>query len=344
MQECFEHAIQTLDQCEGWKGPPHAMSQFWGAHQRFFKQLLMAMKVPSVVALAQEARRAGKCVVIGLQTTGEARMAEALKEAGEEGLEDFRGLFAIIENLLETQFPTRGHREEDTDADGLAGDDDDGAEARGSSGGGASGSRAGLASASASSKNSKAASASASAAAASSSSAGSSSSAAARKRPLPSSDEDDSDDELSLEGAVAKQQAIEAAPRTFSRFSAAMLQLSCAAFVQEYKIPKQRDDKLKRLVELYKGLWEFGPSHLRRRLTDLGVKPEAKAALGLTTAAKAALVQALWNRTIINHYRLLATSGEAPATISVADLAKSLGLDASSPLLEGSRTPTHSHR
>ena len=55
------------------------------------KQLLMAMKVPSVVQLAREARAEGKCVVIGLQTTGEARMAEALKEAGEEGLEEARG-------------------------------------------------------------------------------------------------------------------------------------------------------------------------------------------------------------------------------------------------------------
>ena len=39
MQECFEHALEQLNYVEGWKAPTHAMAQFWGAHQRFFKQL-----------------------------------------------------------------------------------------------------------------------------------------------------------------------------------------------------------------------------------------------------------------------------------------------------------------
>ena len=60
------------------------LMQFWGAHQRFFKQLCMSIKVREVVSVAQRCRAAGQCVVIGLQTTGEARMVEALKEAGEE--------------------------------------------------------------------------------------------------------------------------------------------------------------------------------------------------------------------------------------------------------------------
>ena len=50
---------------DGWVAPKHAMAQFWGAHQRFFKQLCMAVKVPTVVEQAQAARAAGKCVVIG---------------------------------------------------------------------------------------------------------------------------------------------------------------------------------------------------------------------------------------------------------------------------------------
>ena len=41
MLECFSHAIEQLAHVPGWKAPPHAMSQFWGAHQRFFKQLCM---------------------------------------------------------------------------------------------------------------------------------------------------------------------------------------------------------------------------------------------------------------------------------------------------------------
>ena len=127
MQECFEHALDTIASAPGWKAPVNGMAQFWGAHQRFFKQLLMSMKVPTVVSLAHEARQAGKCVVIGLQTTGEARMAEALKDAGEDGVEDFRGLQAIVENLLETQFPTMGERDDE---------DAGGADAGGGGGGG----------------------------------------------------------------------------------------------------------------------------------------------------------------------------------------------------------------
>ena len=87
MLECFTHAIEQLALLPGWKAPPHAMSQFWGAHQRFFKQMCMAIKVSAVVRIAQRARAEGKCVVIGLQTTGEARLAEAIADAGEEGLE-----------------------------------------------------------------------------------------------------------------------------------------------------------------------------------------------------------------------------------------------------------------
>ncbi|XP_013397451.1 protein FORGETTER 1, partial [Lingula anatina] len=46
-------------------------SQFWSSHQRFFKQLCMGMKVPTIVSEAQQALQDGFCVVIGLQTTGE---------------------------------------------------------------------------------------------------------------------------------------------------------------------------------------------------------------------------------------------------------------------------------
>eukprot|EP01012_Entosiphon_sulcatum_P025959 TRINITY_DN31340_c0_g1_i1.p1 TRINITY_DN31340_c0_g1~~TRINITY_DN31340_c0_g1_i1.p1 ORF type:complete len:1169 (-),score=143.26 TRINITY_DN31340_c0_g1_i1:5-3481(-) len=47
---------------------------YWAAHQRFFKQLLISLKVPHVVAEAKAALRDGNCVVIGLQTTGEAAL------------------------------------------------------------------------------------------------------------------------------------------------------------------------------------------------------------------------------------------------------------------------------
>ncbi|XP_071848916.1 protein strawberry notch homolog 1-like isoform X2 [Apostichopus japonicus] len=79
--------------------------QFWSAHQRFFKYLCIAAKVKEAVRSAQEAVKMGKCVVIGLQSTGEARTLDALEEAGGE-LSDFvstaKGVFS---SLIEKHFP-----------------------------------------------------------------------------------------------------------------------------------------------------------------------------------------------------------------------------------------------
>lgn len=53
--------------------------QFWASHQRFFKYMCIAAKVPEVIQLTTKALEAGKCVVIGLQSTGEARTLEQLE-------------------------------------------------------------------------------------------------------------------------------------------------------------------------------------------------------------------------------------------------------------------------
>lgn len=45
-------------------------------------------QVPAVVRMAKAAVASGKCVVIGLQSTGEARTADVVAERGEE-LDDF---------------------------------------------------------------------------------------------------------------------------------------------------------------------------------------------------------------------------------------------------------------
>ncbi|GIZ01189.1 protein strawberry notch homolog 1 [Caerostris extrusa] len=84
--------------------------QFWASHQRFFKYLCIAAKVKFVVKLAREAVKNGKCVVIGLQSTGEARTLEQLEECGGE-LNDFvstaKGVFL---SLIEKQFPAPDHK------------------------------------------------------------------------------------------------------------------------------------------------------------------------------------------------------------------------------------------
>nr|CAD7265835.1 unnamed protein product [Timema shepardi] len=80
-------------------------AQFWGSHQRFFKYLCIAAKVNHAIAVAKEAVEGGKCVVIGLQSTGEARTLEQLeKDDGE--LTDFVSTAkGVLESLVENHFP-----------------------------------------------------------------------------------------------------------------------------------------------------------------------------------------------------------------------------------------------
>lgn len=79
--------------------------QFWSAHQRFFKYLCIASKVNHAVTVAREAIKYGKCVVIGLQSTGEARTLEQLeREDGE--LTDFVSTAkGVLQSLVEKHFP-----------------------------------------------------------------------------------------------------------------------------------------------------------------------------------------------------------------------------------------------
>ena len=78
--------------------------QFWSAHQRFFKYLCIASKVPHVVEVANEVQKMGKCVVIGLQSTGEARTIEVVER--EEELTDFVSTAkGVMQSLVEKHFP-----------------------------------------------------------------------------------------------------------------------------------------------------------------------------------------------------------------------------------------------
>uniref|UniRef100_A0A6I8SVM9 Protein strawberry notch homolog 1 n=1 Tax=Xenopus tropicalis TaxID=8364 RepID=A0A6I8SVM9_XENTR len=102
-RERFQQAADLIDAEQRMK--KSMWGQFWSAHQRFFKYLCIASKVRRVVQLAREEIKNGKCVVIGLQSTGEARTLEALEEGGGE-LNDFvstaRG---VLQSLIEKHFP-----------------------------------------------------------------------------------------------------------------------------------------------------------------------------------------------------------------------------------------------
>jgi hypothetical protein len=90
---------------------------FWGSHQRFFMHMCMAAKVPSVIAMAKDAVARNKAVVIGLQTTGEARTADVVAEKGFE-LEDFvSGPKELIMRLLEDYYPLPPDPDADSDED-----------------------------------------------------------------------------------------------------------------------------------------------------------------------------------------------------------------------------------
>lgn len=80
-------------------------TQFWASHQRFFKYLCMASKVKFAVAFVKESLRCDKAVVIGLQSTGEARTLEQLEDNGGE-LNDFVSTAkSVFQSLIEKHFP-----------------------------------------------------------------------------------------------------------------------------------------------------------------------------------------------------------------------------------------------
>ena len=73
-----------------------AISILWSSHQRFFLQLMIALKVDMAVEMAMEAIKNGKAVVIGLFSTGESALDSRLeKELDHENL-----LSAPLESAL----------------------------------------------------------------------------------------------------------------------------------------------------------------------------------------------------------------------------------------------------
>lgn len=79
-------------------------AQYWGAHQRFYRSMLMATKVPECAKVALQAVRDGKSAVIGLQSTGEAATEQLLKVS--EALDDLVSApTQILDSFLRNNFP-----------------------------------------------------------------------------------------------------------------------------------------------------------------------------------------------------------------------------------------------
>jgi hypothetical protein len=85
------------------------------AHQRFFKELTVCAKVPFIANDALKQIREGRCVVIGLQSTGDAGMQSLLEEGKKTSIlneaERFTSLVSTVSTCLsrfiEDHFPTR---------------------------------------------------------------------------------------------------------------------------------------------------------------------------------------------------------------------------------------------
>ncbi|KAJ0098751.1 hypothetical protein Patl1_19774 [Pistacia atlantica] len=78
---------------------------YWSSHQRFFRHMCMSAKVPATVRLAKKALAEDKCVVVGLQSTGEARTEEAVTKYGVE-LDDFiSGPRELLLKFVEENYP-----------------------------------------------------------------------------------------------------------------------------------------------------------------------------------------------------------------------------------------------
>ncbi|KAK4484955.1 hypothetical protein RD792_007560 [Penstemon davidsonii] len=78
---------------------------YWASHQRFFRHVCMSAKVPAVIRLSKQALMDDKCVVIGLQSTGEARTEEAVTKYGLE-LDDFiSGPRELLLKFVEENYP-----------------------------------------------------------------------------------------------------------------------------------------------------------------------------------------------------------------------------------------------
>ncbi|KFQ48962.1 Protein strawberry notch 2, partial [Nestor notabilis] len=107
----FQHAADWI----GLESRKSLWGQFWSAHQRFFKYLCIAAKVRRLVELAKEELAKDKCIVIGLQSTGEARTREVLDE-NDGHLNCFvSAAEGVFLSLIQKHFPsTKRKREKGT--------------------------------------------------------------------------------------------------------------------------------------------------------------------------------------------------------------------------------------
>ncbi|XP_071944969.1 protein strawberry notch homolog 1-like [Antedon mediterranea] len=105
----FQEALDLRVFDPGQKSRP-PWAQFWADHQRFFRSMCIASKVASVIEQTSKAIQNDKCVVIGLQSTGEARTIDAVKSAGNQLTSFVSSAKGILRTLIERHFPCSDHK------------------------------------------------------------------------------------------------------------------------------------------------------------------------------------------------------------------------------------------
>jgi P-loop containing NTP hydrolase pore-1/C-terminal domain on Strawberry notch homologue len=97
-----------------------ALQGYWGKHQRFFRLVIAAFKIPTVIAAAERALEEGRSPIISLIGTGEARTKEQVALAVAEGSDledlDFTPREVIAEAVMSC-LPTQLYQDKEEDGE-----------------------------------------------------------------------------------------------------------------------------------------------------------------------------------------------------------------------------------
>lgn len=97
-----------------WRANRGDSKTYWSCNQRFFRQLLTCIKIPALVDAVKKELAEGRCVVIGIQDTGESSVDRAIEqgqcvktEFGWEGSRPVSVCREILRNFVQEHFPVR---------------------------------------------------------------------------------------------------------------------------------------------------------------------------------------------------------------------------------------------
>ena len=120
-QEVLKNFYRALDITNSSKiSRRHSLGQFWAEHQRCFRNLITAFKVPTIIREIEKALGQQQSIVVSLTGTGEAQTKKQISRAidEEEAIDDLDfSPRETLSRLVENCFPVKVFQEE-TDANG----------------------------------------------------------------------------------------------------------------------------------------------------------------------------------------------------------------------------------